>query len=61
MDSMQSSAFSFGIELHVLAFRWLFFWAKPDMSMIWTKAERYLIKDDDELRPMMFDGMELAQ
>jgi hypothetical protein len=60
MDSMQSSASFLGLGLYVLAFRWVFFWSKPNMPMTWSKIEPGHTKGDNELSSMMFDKTELV-
>jgi hypothetical protein len=39
----------------------LFFHAKPDLLMVYRKIESSLIKGDNELPTVGFDGPELAQ
>jgi hypothetical protein len=43
------------------SFRGLFVYAKPDLLMIYRKRESGLVKGDNELPTVVFDGPELAQ
>jgi hypothetical protein len=43
------------------SFRRSFFYAKPDMLMVWRKISSWLVKGDNELPTVVFDGPELAQ
>jgi hypothetical protein len=39
----------------------LFFYAKPDLLVVWRKIEPRLVKGDNELPTVVFDRVELAQ
>jgi hypothetical protein len=43
------------------SFRRLFFCAEPDLLMVWRKIEPELVKGDNELLIVVFDGPGLAQ
>jgi hypothetical protein len=43
------------------SFSGLFFYAKPDLLMVCRKIEPWLVKGDNELPTVVFDGRELVQ
>jgi hypothetical protein len=68
VESMKSQWIPYNVHHHfwVLdglprSFRGLFFYAERDLLMISRRIEPRLVKDDNELPTMVFDGPELAQ
>jgi hypothetical protein len=58
---MQWSPSFVGLGGYASVFHGLLVYAKPDLFMVYRKIEPLLVKGDNELLTVVFDGPELAQ